>query len=105
MDHSRRVGLPWYDPEQYEALRASLADGGKLPPDYERWRIATEQIEREVQRSGVEVIRVLIEPDVFKAWCERAELPPNAAARSRYAAAALAADWAPQGAGQAPAGG
>ena len=32
MDRPRRVGLPWYEPDSYEALRAHLADGGKLPP-------------------------------------------------------------------------
>jgi hypothetical protein len=94
MDRPRRVGLPWYSLEHYQALRSSLADGAKLPPDYETWRIATEQMEREVQRSGVEVVRVPIEPDAFSAWCETAGLSRDAAARARYAAAALAADWA-----------
>lgn len=92
MDRPRSVGLPWYAPEHYEALRAGLADGGKLPPGYETWRIATEQMEREVQRSGVEVVRVPIEPGIFAAWCERARLPPDAAARARYAAAAMETD-------------
>lgn len=92
MDRPRRVGLPWYPPEHYEALRASLADGVKLPAGYETWRIATEQMEREVRRSGVEVVRVSIEPDVFSAWCERAGLAQDASARARYAAAALEAD-------------
>lgn len=90
MDRPRRVGLPWYDLEQYEALRASLVDGSKLPPEYETWRIATEQMEREVQRSGVEVMRVPIEPEAFGTWCEASGLPRDAASRSRYAAAALA---------------
>ncbi|MEE7446624.1 hypothetical protein MRF4_01575 [Methylobacterium radiotolerans] len=94
MDRPRRVGLPWYAPEHYQALRTGLADGAKLPPDYETWRIATEQMEREVQRSGVEVVRVPIEPEIFATWCEGAGLPRDAAARARYAAAALAADWA-----------
>ena len=92
MDRPRSVGLPWYAPEHYEALRASLADGGKLPPEYETWRNATEQMEREVQRSGVEVMRVPIEPDAFGAWCEESGLPRDAAARARYAAVALATD-------------
>lgn len=94
MDRPRRVGLPWYAPERYAELRARLADGAKLPPDYETWRVATEQMEREVQRSGVEVVRVPIEPEIFAAWCARAGLQRDAAARARYAAAALAADWA-----------
>ncbi len=53
MTRPRRIGLPWYAPENYDALRASLLDGARLPPAYETWRIATEQMEREVQRSGV----------------------------------------------------
>ena len=94
MERPRRVGLPWYPPEHYEALRASLADGAKLPPDYETWRVATEQMEREVQRSGVDVVRVPIAPDAFAAWCEHAGLSRDAAARARYAAEALAANSA-----------
>ncbi|MCJ2018634.1 hypothetical protein MKK84_14505 [Methylobacterium sp. E-065] len=91
MDRPRRVGLPWYALEHYEVLRAGLADGAKLPSSYETWCIATEQMEREVQRSGVEVVRVPIEPEAFATWCERTGLSPDAAARARYAAAALEA--------------
>jgi hypothetical protein len=42
MTRPRRVGLPWYEPNQYAELRSNLADGTKLPPDYETWRVATE---------------------------------------------------------------
>ena len=94
MSRPRHVGLPWYAEEQYDALRASLPDGAKLPPRYETWRIATEQMEREVQRSGVEVVRVPIEPDAFAAWCARSGLPSDGATRARYAAEILAADAA-----------
>ena len=90
MDRPRRVGLPWYEPDCYDALRASLADGDRLPPRYETWRNATEQMEREVQRSGVEVVRVPIEPDAFVAWCDRDGSETDSAARARYAAEAIA---------------
>lgn len=89
MSRPSRVALPWYAAEHYEALRQSLSDGGKLPAQYEAWRASTEQVEREVQCSGVEVVRVPIEPGVFSAWCEIAGLPSDGAARARYAAAAL----------------
>jgi len=92
MTRPRRIGLPWYAPENYDALRASLLDGARLPPAYETWRIATEQMEREVQRSGVEVVRVPIEPDAFALWCARDGGRPDAAARSRYAAEVLGRD-------------
>lgn len=90
MNHPHRVGLPWYAAEHYEALRQSLSDGDKLPVQYEVWRASTEQAEREVQRSGVEVVRVPIEPDAFAAWCEQAGLPADGTARVRYTAEALA---------------
>lgn len=92
MDRPRRVGLPWYEPDCYDALRARLADGDRLPPRYETWRNATEQMEREVQRSGVAVVRVPIAPDAFAAWCAQAGLSPDAVARARYAAEALVGD-------------
>lgn len=92
MNRPRRVGLPWYTPETYETLRASLADGAKLPALYDTWRIATEQMEREVRRSGVEVVRVPIEPDAFASWCARDGSARDAAARARYAAEILASD-------------
>ena len=90
MSRPRRVALPWYAAEHYEALRRSLSDGDKLPTRYEAWRVSTEQVEREVQRSGVEVVRVPIEPDRFAAWCEHVGLPADGSARARYATEALA---------------
>nr|WP_276081681.1 hypothetical protein [Methylobacterium sp. GC_Met_2] len=70
-------------------MRTSLVDGGKPPPEYEMWSVATERVERKVRRSGVEVVRVPIEADVFTAWCERAGLSRDALARARFAAVAL----------------
>lgn len=90
MSRPRHVGLPWYAEEQYEALRASLPDGAKLPPHYETWRIATEQMEREVQRSGVAVVRVPIEVAAFTAWCARTGTPGDGSGRAQYAAEILA---------------
>lgn len=89
MSRPRRVGLPWYASEHYEALRQSLSDGDKLPDRYEAWRVSTEQVEQEVQRSGVEVVRVPIVPETFTAWCERTGSATDGAARARYAAEAL----------------
>ncbi len=85
MIRPRCVGLPWYASKHYEALRANLADGAKLPPNYETWRAATEQLEGEVQRSGVEVIRIAIEPNRFTGWCIRNGYATDGAARAKYA--------------------
>lgn len=86
MNHPRRVALPWYAPEDYAALRAELADGAKLPLAYETWRMATEQVERVVRDSGVEVVRVPIELATFTTWCASVGTDSDGAARTRYAA-------------------
>jgi hypothetical protein len=92
MSRPRSVGLPWYAPEDYQDLRAVLADGTTLPPVYETWRISAEQLEREVTRSGVEVIRVPIEPTAFPAWCAQQGKRSDGAARADYAAKVLAGE-------------
>ncbi|RYF10872.1 MAG: hypothetical protein EOO40_04340 [Deltaproteobacteria bacterium] len=91
MSRPRSVALPWYAAEHYEALRQVLSDGDKMPMRYEAWRVSTEQVKCEIQRSGVEVVRVPIEPATFAAWCQDAGLPTDGSARVRYATAALAA--------------
>jgi hypothetical protein len=47
-------------------------------------------MEREVQRSGVEVVRVPIEPEGFAAWCTRTGAAGDGPGRARYAAEAVA---------------
>lgn len=47
-------------------------------------------MEREVQRSGVAVVRVPIEVAAFTAWCARTGTPGDGSGRARYAAEILA---------------
>jgi hypothetical protein len=42
-------------------------------------------MEGEVLRSGVEVVRVLIKPASFAAWCAQHGVESDAATRARYA--------------------
>jgi hypothetical protein len=85
MERPRRVGMAWYRPEDYDRLRATLADGAKLPASYDAWRISAEQVEATVSQSGVAVLRVQVEPEAFATWCEQHGLATDGAARARYA--------------------
>jgi hypothetical protein len=42
-------------------------------------------MEGEVRRSGVEVVRVLIKPAAFAAWCTQYGVESDAVTRARYA--------------------
>ena len=89
MTRPTRVPLAWYSPEHYDAFRRGVADGAKLPETHEAWRISAEQVEREVKRSGVDVVRVPVELAAFTAWCERTGTVSDGGARARYAAEML----------------
>lgn len=82
--------MAWYEAEDYSRLRAMMQDADRLPAHYEGWAISAEQLEREVARSGVAVVRVRLTPDAFLTWCAARDLPANGAARARYASEAVA---------------
>ena len=89
MSRPHRVGVAWYSSEHYDGLRHGLADGANLPETYEAWRMSAEQVEREVSRSGVDVVRVPLELAAFTAWCERTGSVSDGASRARYVAERL----------------
>ncbi|WP_018262243.1 hypothetical protein [Methylobacterium sp. WSM2598] len=85
MERPRRIGMPWYRAEDYARLRALMQDADRLPTSHEAWRVSAEQVEGEVTRSGVAVVRVVVEPDEFAAWCNERGLRADGAARARFA--------------------
>ncbi|MEH3148001.1 MAG: hypothetical protein PGN34_22285 [Methylobacterium frigidaeris] len=85
MERPRSVGIAWYRAGDYARLREAMEDSDRLPASFEAWRASAEQVEREVSRSGVAVIRVTIEPDAFLDWCRNSGATPNGSARARYA--------------------
>ena len=91
-ERPRRVGMAWYRAEDYPRLRALVQDADRLPLSYDGWVVSAEQLEREVTRSGVAVVRVELRPDAFVAWCAQRDLAPDGAARARFANEALAQD-------------
>jgi hypothetical protein len=77
--------MAWYRAEDYARLRDLMEDADRLPHSYEAWRIAAEQVEGEVTRSGIAVVRVVIAPDEFVAWCNERAVQLDGTARSRFA--------------------
>jgi hypothetical protein len=45
--------------------------------DYQRWREVTESRERDWKRRGRLAVRVVVDPDVFLAWCAARAMEPN----------------------------
>ncbi len=85
----RRIGVPWYSRENYPQIRALMADAGTLAATYDEWRMAAENNEGEARRVGIEVVRVLLEPEQFAAWCKASGRAPDRAARVAFVEASF----------------
>jgi hypothetical protein len=80
----RRIGLPWYAREDYPRIRDMMADRHNLAPSYDQWLAAAENNEDVGRQAGLEIERVMIEPDAFARWCADKGLEPGSAARMQY---------------------
>jgi hypothetical protein len=83
---ARRIGLPWYRREDYQRIREMMTDPHTLAPTYETWLAAAENNEAVGREAGLQVRRILIEPDAFAQWCAEKGVEPNGAARRDYVA-------------------
>ena len=85
MDVPPVVALPWYHRDDYANLLLLFSDPDKVPDTYDAWLKRAERIERQFQKAGFAVARVLIQPRPFIAWCREQHVPPDQAARLNYA--------------------
>jgi hypothetical protein len=80
------VVLPWFRSEDWDQWRTLLVDGHRLPQDYRSWFFRAEMVRRRLERDGVRVELIVLEPDIFRRWCRAHDLTPDADASSRFAA-------------------
>jgi hypothetical protein len=63
-----------------------MEDRHNLAQSYEQWLMAAQNNELVAHQAGLEVEKIMIEPDAFAQWCAAKGLALNSAARTRYAA-------------------
>ncbi|MGO4387922.1 hypothetical protein AB4Y85_10325 [Microvirga sp. 2YAF29] len=81
----RIIGLPWYRREDYPTIRQVMDDPYVLASTYEQWLSAAENNEAVGRQAGLEIVRVMIYPQEFRAWCLAQGMAPDGAARTKYA--------------------
>lgn len=79
------VGMPWYRREDYPRIRAIMADADRLPVGFDEWEKKAEAFERDVKRGGKIVVRAIVDPDTFPAWCRERSLNVDTKGRSMFA--------------------
>jgi hypothetical protein len=83
---SKLAGLAWYTVQDYPRILKIMADAHLFPCTYGEWRIGAEQREREAQDRGFVLVRAMIDPDEFLAWCKERGIQADLRARGAFAA-------------------
>jgi hypothetical protein len=92
------VGLAWYRPEQWQRLREISVDRGELEDSYQEWLRNAEKAIRELNRNGIQSVKVPLEVEELLHWCQSQNLPVDAEARSRYVTEKLQDETSEKGA-------
>ena len=88
VDLSRLVGLIELDAGGWEAL-AGAGDAEDLGTSYEAFRAQLERAEAQLRAEGLAPVRVEVEVEALRRWCEILEIPCDGAARARFVAQEL----------------
>lgn len=81
----RAIGIAWYSREDYPRVLDVMDDADKLPRTYDRWRELAEAGEGREKAAGHIVVRAVIEPEEFVAWCRARGLNVDSKARTLFA--------------------
>ena len=81
----RAVGLPWYRKEDFARLKAMMVDAAKLHDTWPKWHTAAQQAEEAYRRMGYTVVRAVLIPEDFAAFCHSHGLGFDAQARTQFA--------------------
>jgi hypothetical protein len=83
------VGVAWYQPEQWQQLLEISTDRDDLEDSYQEWVRDIERVVKELNRNGIQCVKVAVEVEQLLAWCQGQNIPVNGEARSRYVAEKL----------------
>lgn len=86
---STLVGVAWYDPAEWERLRAVAPDAEKLEPTHAEWLALAEERLASLRAAGHDVRRVPVRLAALQAWCAANGRRPDASARAAYVSAEL----------------
>jgi len=83
-ENRRTVAIAWYHRDDYAKIKVLMDDGEVLPESYDAWLRQVESIVRIEQSRGSSVLKAVILPDAFVAWCKATSQRPNVDARTRH---------------------
>jgi hypothetical protein len=79
------MGIPWYSPDDYPAIRKVMADGDNFPKLFAEWKVRAEAVERQLNARCALVVRAMITPEQFRIWCNIRAIKCDSSSRGRFA--------------------
>jgi hypothetical protein len=79
------VGIAWYRPEQWDALKEFSEDRDKMDSTYAIWKKGAQKAIRQLRSRRQEAVAVDFDLEEFKMWCAANKKRPVAASRSEFA--------------------
>ena len=79
------LGIAWYRPDQWDALKEFSEDRDKMDPTYAIWKKGAQKAMRELRSKGQQAVAVDFDLEEFKMWCAANKKRPVAASRSEFA--------------------
>ena len=81
---TNKVVIGWFERNDYPKILEIMEDPHKLPTTFDEWEKHTLAAEEEMQVIGREIVRFVIKPDAFMAWCHEHGEKADAQARVRF---------------------
>jgi hypothetical protein len=84
-----RIGVAWFDREQWQRLTEVVPVRSELDDTYEQWERSAKGTMKHFKRSGQAVEKVPIRIEELLAWCALRGVAPDGKARSQFASEIL----------------
>ena len=82
--HTPVVGIAWYRPEDWDALKNFCEDWERMDPTYDDWKRHAEETLRNLRSQGLQAQPVDFDLNEFKMWCTVHGERPTGEARSKF---------------------
>ncbi len=82
--NNRNLALAWYRQDQWQLLLDYSTDSDRLERTYQEWLEHVEKKINEMGKEGINVVKIDINIEDMKKWCERHDKPIDGYTRSEY---------------------
>lgn len=78
------LAMPWYEREDFAALKTMAVDAADAPPDYDEWHGKATQVARSYLSKGTALMLITVRQSDFAQWLAEHSLVSTAETRLRY---------------------